>query len=71
LSSESAIIPWHVGEAQAALDLSKQLLNQGVYVPAIRFPTVAREAARLRITVTAKHDKDELKMLADQLIAVV
>ena len=68
VSASSAIIPWHVGEANEALELSNRLLNKNIFVPAIRYPTVATETARLRITVTAKHEVRDLKKLADELI---
>jgi 8-amino-7-oxononanoate synthase len=60
----SAILPWIVGDEQAALDLSRNLQAQGFFVPAIRYPTVAKGAARLRITVTAAHEDDQLRALA-------
>jgi 7-keto-8-aminopelargonate synthetase-like enzyme len=59
----SAINPLIVGAESAALAASTELRAHGVFVPAIRFPTVARGQARLRITLTAAHtvqDVDEL-----------
>ncbi|MGJ8655571.1 MAG: 8-amino-7-oxononanoate synthase [Akkermansiaceae bacterium] len=63
----SAIIPWHVGEADDALELSNRLLEEGVFVPAIRYPTVPRGTARLRITLTASHSEADLIRLAEVL----
>ena len=48
--SASAIFPWMVGDEQAAIDLSRALLDEGFLAAAIRYPTVAKGAARLRIT---------------------
>jgi 8-amino-7-oxononanoate synthase len=59
----SAIFPWIVGDEQAALDLARALQDEGFLVPAIRYPTVAKGAARLRITVTAAHQEDQIKAL--------
>jgi 8-amino-7-oxononanoate synthase len=57
--STSAIQPLICGEASAALELAAKLRNTGFQVPAIRYPTVPRHAARLRITLSAVHaDKD-------------
>jgi 8-amino-7-oxononanoate synthase len=56
----SAIIPWMVGDEQAALDLARALREQGLLVPAIRYPTVARGSARLRITVSATHTEAQI-----------
>ena len=59
----SAIFPWIVGDEQAAIDLASALQNEGFFVPAIRYPTVAKGAARLRITVTAAHEEDQIRAL--------
>jgi 8-amino-7-oxononanoate synthase len=61
--AESAIFPWMVGDEQAALDLASALQNEGFLVLAIRYPTVAKASARLRITVTAAHDEDQIRSL--------
>ena len=63
----SAIFPWIVGDDQAAIDLSRGLQSEGFFVPAIRYPTVAKGSARLRITVTASHDEAQIKALGDAL----
>ncbi len=70
LHPTSAIIPWHVagGEAADAIRLSKQLLDQGILVPAIRYPTVPRGTARLRISVSASHTEEDLSRLAAVLL---
>ena len=60
----SAIFPLIVGDEQQALDLSHSLRKAGFFVPAIRYPTVARGTARLRITVTAAHTEDQIQALA-------
>jgi len=62
-NASSAIFPWIVGDEQAALDLSSALQNEGFLVPAIRYPTVAKGSARLRVTVTASHEEDQLRSL--------
>ncbi len=53
---ESAIFPIVLGSEELALSASRSLLSEGFLIPAIRYPTVAPGAARLRITVTAAHD---------------
>jgi 8-amino-7-oxononanoate synthase len=70
IKPSSAIIPWSVsdGEADTVLQLSDRLLEQGIFVPAIRYPTVPRGTARLRITVTASHTAEDLAQLAEVLI---
>mgnify|MGYP000625081797 CR=1 FL=1 len=64
---QSAIIPWHVGESESALQLSNSLLEKGMFAPAIRFPTVPRNTARLRITLTASHTAADIDTLASEL----
>jgi 8-amino-7-oxononanoate synthase len=66
--ASSAIIPWMVGDSNAALDLSAQLRDHGMLVPAIRYPTVPPNTARLRITLSATHQEEEIVKLA-KLIA--
>ena len=57
--SSSAIQPLICGEASAALQLAATLREAGFLIPAIRYPTVPRHAARLRVTLSAAHaDKD-------------
>ena len=63
----SAIVPLLVGDEHAALDLSSALQAEGFLVPAIRYPTVAKGAARLRITVTAAHGEDQIRSLAEAI----
>jgi 7-keto-8-aminopelargonate synthetase-like enzyme len=65
--ASSAIFPWHVGDEQAAIDLAKALQNGGFFVPAIRYPTVAKGSARLRITVTAAHTEDQIRGLCEAI----
>jgi len=60
----SAIFPWIVGDERAALSLAFALQNEGFLVPAIRYPTVAKGSARLRITVTASHNENQIRALS-------
>lgn len=61
------IIPVIIGENQAALDASQKLLDSGLLVPAIRYPTVPRGTARLRITISSAHSEEQITRLADAL----
>ena len=63
----SAIIPIMIGGESQAVDLAKQLLDRGIYLPAIRYPSVPRKKSRLRLTVTAKHSSDEILQLTQAL----
>jgi 8-amino-7-oxononanoate synthase len=63
----SAIIPLIIGDESAAVAAAEQLRQQGMFVPAIRYPTVARGAARLRITLTAAHADADVTALSTAL----
>ncbi len=67
-SSRSPILPLHIGEAQTAIAMAARLLELGVYVIAIRPPTVPAGTARLRITPTAAHSIADLDEAADAII---
>jgi 8-amino-7-oxononanoate synthase len=60
----SPIVPIVLGEADAALEASRQLEEQGFLVAAIRPPTVPAGTARLRLTFTAQHPDAEIERLA-------
>ena len=57
----SPIIPWLLGEESRAVACSDALRDAGLLIPAIRYPTVARGTARLRITMTAAHQRTHLQ----------
>ncbi len=59
----SAIVPWIIGDEQATLAAARSLQDEGFFVPAIRYPTVAKGSARLRVTVSAAHEEAELRSL--------
>jgi 8-amino-7-oxononanoate synthase len=61
--SSSAIQPLICGEAEAALRLSAALREAGFLIPAIRYPTVPRHAARLRVTLSAAHSGKDIDAL--------
>lgn len=63
----SAIVPLILGDENRAVDAAARLRQQGLFVPAIRYPTVARGAARLRITLTAQHSPEDVSQLAAAL----
>lgn len=60
---QSAIIPIILGETTRALEAAERLASKGIFVPAIRYPTVAKDAARLRITITAAHSEEQISRL--------
>ena len=67
LPSATAIQPYIVGDNEAAVALSKALWERGLWVPAIRPPTVPKGTARLRISVSAAHTAGDIDHLLSAL----
>ncbi|MFT5643017.1 MAG: 8-amino-7-oxononanoate synthase [Janthinobacterium sp.] len=67
LPSNTAIQPIVIGANDEALRVSGALLEQGLWVPAIRPPTVPHNTARLRITLSAAHSAQEVAQLITAL----
>jgi glycine C-acetyltransferase len=59
-ASETPITPIIIGDGKLTMDFSRELFNEGVFVPGIAFPTVAEGKARLRTIMSAAHTQDQL-----------
>jgi glycine C-acetyltransferase len=59
-SSVTPITPVMLGEATLAKEFSRQLFDQGIFAGAIGFPTVPQGQARIRVMISAAHDRDDL-----------
>lgn len=59
----SAIMPMMIGDEGKAVQITDNLMDKGVFIPAVRFPTVARGQARLRLTMTAAHSQANVEEL--------
>ncbi len=59
-NSDSQIISIIIGDNEKVLQVSKRLREHGLFVPAIRYPTVKKGTERLRISLTAEHDKEDI-----------
>jgi len=70
-ATPSAIVPIITGGEEKAIQAAARLREQNIFVPAIRYPTVARGQARLRVTLTAAHTADEVTRLANALKLIV
>jgi 8-amino-7-oxononanoate synthase len=70
-SSGSQIIPVILGEEKRATRWAENLLRRGIYAPAIRFPTVKKGQARLRISLSAAHTETDCVALLDALKAEI
>lgn len=67
LASDTPIQPIIMGDAEKTLEASTALLKQGVWVGAIRPPTVPLGTARLRITLSAEHSEHDVDRLLNAL----
>lgn len=63
----SPILPIRVGSGAAAMERSSRLADRRFFVPAIRWPTVPRDRAMLRVTVMATHTFKQIDSLAAEL----
>nr|VFJ89892.1 MAG: 8-amino-7-oxononanoate synthase [Candidatus Kentron sp. H]VFJ90915.1 MAG: 8-amino-7-oxononanoate synthase [Candidatus Kentron sp. H]VFJ97925.1 MAG: 8-amino-7-oxononanoate synthase [Candidatus Kentron sp. H] len=68
--SATPIQPVLVGEAKQAVAISTALRERGLFVQAIRPPTVPKDTARLRITFSATHEAGQVDRLLDGLSEV-
>ena len=71
LKIKSAIIPILIGDETKAVAAAAGLRQQNIFVPAIRYPAVARGKARLRVTLTASHSTDDITTLVRALEQIV
>ncbi|WHN65786.1 8-amino-7-oxononanoate synthase [Cysteiniphilum sp. QT6929] len=60
-----------IGDNKRTQNIQSMLKDKGFYVSCIRPPTVPQDSARLRISLTALHDTDDIKALLDQLVYVL
>lgn len=68
LPSETPIQALIAGDAETTVALARLLLEDGIYVPAIRPPTVPKGLGRLRITLTVEHTQADIQCLIERLL---
>lgn len=71
VDTHTPIKPLIIGDSHKALSVSNALKAKGLWVSAIRPPTVPVNSARLRITLTAAHTEQDIKRLATTLNEVI
>ena len=69
VATASAIVPVIVGDERRAVAISQALETEGFIVSAIRYPTVAKGAARLRFAVSSAHAEESLMKAASAISA--
>ncbi|HTL47894.1 MAG TPA: 8-amino-7-oxononanoate synthase [Verrucomicrobiae bacterium] len=70
MTSGFPIFPVILGEEKIALETSKTLMEGGILVPAIRYPTVAKGKARLRVTVNSLHREEDFSKFGRLLASI-
>ena len=70
LNSTTHIIPVLIGNEENAVKIEKKLLKDGIYLKAVRYPTVAKGSARLRLGINAAIDFANLKNALKNLVKV-
>ena len=65
--TQSPILPIIVKSPERAMEMSQALYETGIYVPAIRPPTVPKDSSRLRLTVSSEHTQEQLETVVTSL----
>lgn len=68
--SETPITPVMLGEAEVAAEMSMRLFENGIFASKIGFPTVPQGKARIRVMISAAHDKSDLDFALEQFTKV-
>ncbi|WP_273049249.1 8-amino-7-oxononanoate synthase [Pseudoalteromonas sp.] len=71
MESNTAIQPIVLGCAEQTLQAADKLKQQGIWLTAIRPPTVAHNTSRLRITLTAAHTEQDITHLVKHLVGAI
>lgn len=64
---QSPILPLMVGSEKKALNMTQMLFDAGYWIPAIRYPTVGKGKARLRVTLNSLHSLEQIDDLLEVL----
>jgi 8-amino-7-oxononanoate synthase len=67
LNSETPIIPIMIGDDRLAMTASHRLLEDGIFAPAIRPPTVPKGTSRIRTTIMASHTPEDIDRVLESL----
>ena len=59
-----------IGDAKLAKDIAEDMLEEGIYVIGFSFPVVPKNAARIRVQISASHSKEHLNKAINSFIKV-
>lgn len=71
LEGDSAIVPLIIGETAAAIEVSRKLLDEGIFVTGFGYPVVPEGTARIRMQVSAAHTPVQLQRAAETISRVL
>lgn len=67
VNTNTSIIPIMIGDEELAVNISESLLEEGIFIPAIRYPTVKKGEARLRATLMATHSFEDIDIVIEKI----
>ncbi len=70
VQGDSAIVPVMLYDAKLSQDMANMLLEEGIYVIGFFFPVVPKEKARIRVQLSAGHDKEHLDKAINAFVKV-
>jgi glycine C-acetyltransferase len=68
--SQTPITPVMIGDAKKSSEMSRRLFEEGVFAMSIGFPTVPRGQARIRVMISAAHQKEDLDFAVEKFTLV-
>ena len=70
IDGESAIVPVMLYDAKLSQEMADRLLKQGIYVIGFFYPVVPKEKARIRVQLSAAHNREHLDKAIAAFVAV-
>jgi glycine C-acetyltransferase len=70
IPGEHPIVPLMLGDAKLAVNMAERLLQEDIYVIGFSYPVVPRDAARIRIQISAALSTDDLNLAIDKFVKV-
>ncbi|MGL4760525.1 MAG: aminotransferase class I/II-fold pyridoxal phosphate-dependent enzyme [Sarcina sp.] len=71
LICESAIIKIPIGDEKKAVEISNKLLEEGICIPGIRYPTVRKGEAILRVCLMSSHTKEDIDRVYENIKNII
>ncbi|MEK7584821.1 MAG: pyridoxal phosphate-dependent aminotransferase family protein [Patescibacteria group bacterium] len=69
-NSKTQVVPLFVGDEIKSLDFARRIYNAGVFAPAIRWPAVPKNSARIRFAICASHSYEQIDRALEVVLHV-